>query len=57
VILSADASPGLATRLENAGADRFITKPLDVEVVLGLLDEVTRGRLRQDSGSDRGGRA
>ena len=56
VVLSADASPGLATRLVNAGAHRFITKPLDVEVVLALLDEVSRGRLRQDSGSDRGGR-
>ncbi len=56
VVLSADASPGLATRLVHAGADRFITKPLDVEVVLGLLDEVSLGRLREDSGSDRGGR-
>ena len=56
VVLSADASPGLATRLVNAGANRFITKPLDVEVVLALLDEVSRGRLRQDSGSDGRGR-
>ena len=56
VILSADASPGLASRLVLAGADRFITKPLDVEVVLSLLDEVSRGRLRADSGSERGGR-
>ncbi|MFL6169478.1 MAG: PAS domain S-box protein [Ornithinibacter sp.] len=56
VVLSADASPGLANRLVQAGADRFITKPLDVEVVLALLDEVSRGRLREDSGSDREGR-
>ncbi len=56
VVLSADASPGLATRLVHAGADRFITKPLDVEVVLALLDEVSRGRLREDRSSDRGGR-
>ncbi len=56
VILSADASPGLASRLVLAGADRFITKPLDVEAVLALLDEVSRGRLRADSGSEPGGR-
>jgi PAS domain S-box-containing protein len=56
VILSADASPGLASRLVLAGADRFITKPLDVEVVLSLLDEVSRGRLRADSGSEPGAR-
>ncbi len=56
VILSADASPGLASRLVLAGADRFITKPLDVEVVLALLDEVSLGRLRAEQGSEQGGR-
>ncbi len=56
VVLSADASPGLAARLVQAGADRFITKPLDVEVVLALLDEVSRGLLRESSGSNRGAR-
>jgi DNA-binding NarL/FixJ family response regulator len=43
VILSADASPGLATRLVDAGAERFITKPLDFDVVLALLDRVSGG--------------
>ena len=45
VILSADASPGLATRLVDAGAERFLTKPLDVDVVLGLLDAVSARRM------------
>jgi CheY-like chemotaxis protein/anti-sigma regulatory factor (Ser/Thr protein kinase) len=45
VILSADASPGLATRLVDAGAERFLTKPLDVDVVLALLDEVSGRRV------------
>ena len=44
VILSADASPGLARRLEAAGAESFLTKPLDFDVVLALLDRVPRGR-------------
>jgi PAS domain S-box-containing protein len=44
VILSADASPGLATRLVDAGAERFITKPLDFDVVLTLLDDVSAGQ-------------
>ena len=44
VILSADASPGLARKLEAAGAQSFLTKPLDFDVVLALLDRVPRGR-------------
>jgi DNA-binding response OmpR family regulator len=27
-----------------AGADRFLTKPLDIDELLGLLDEVIAGR-------------
>ena len=45
VVLSADASPGVSSRLVRDGAERFITKPLDVDVVLGLLDDITRRRL------------
>jgi len=44
VIVTADATPGQAARLVQAGADRFITKPLDVEAVVALLDEVSRER-------------
>jgi len=43
VILSADASPGLDRKLVDAGAERFLTKPLDVAAVLALLDDITRG--------------
>jgi len=43
VVLSADASPGVAGRLVEAGAQRFLTKPLEVDVVLALLD-ATSGR-------------
>jgi CheY-like chemotaxis protein len=44
VILSADASPGLARKLVEAGAEQFLTKPLDFDVVLALLDDVARRR-------------
>jgi CheY-like chemotaxis protein len=40
VVLSADASPGLSRTLVAAGAEQFLTKPVDVDVVLALLDEV-----------------
>jgi PAS domain S-box-containing protein len=46
VIASADASPGQVSRLIAAGVDAYITKPLDVRDVLGLLD-----RFAADSGT------
>ena len=46
VVLSADARPGLIKRLLDAGARRFLTKPLDVAELLGLLDEVAGERQR-----------
>ena len=49
VILSADASPGLATRLVDAGAERFLTKPIDVDVV---LDDVSGGRVGSGARTD-----
>ena len=52
VILSADASPGLAARLVDAGAERFLTKPLDVDVVLALLDDVSGGRVGSGAETD-----
>jgi CheY-like chemotaxis protein len=46
VVLSADARPGLIKRLLGAGARQFLTKPLDVAELLGLLDEVAGERQR-----------
>jgi PAS domain S-box-containing protein len=40
VILSADARPGLITRLLEQGARAFLTKPLDVKELLALLDTI-----------------
>jgi PAS domain S-box-containing protein len=40
VILSADARPGLVAGLLAAGARAFLTKPIDVAELLGLLDQV-----------------
>jgi len=42
-ILTADASSVQPRRLLEAGADRFLTKPLDIDELLGLLDEVIAG--------------
>jgi CheY-like chemotaxis protein len=39
VVLSADATPGLRSTLERAGADGYLTKPVDVRRLLDLLDE------------------
>jgi CheY-like chemotaxis protein len=43
-ILTADASSGEPRRLLGAGAYRFMTKPLDLDELLGLLDEVASSR-------------
>jgi PAS domain S-box-containing protein len=40
VILSADARPGLVTRLLEEGARAFLTKPLDVKELLAVLDTI-----------------
>jgi PAS domain S-box-containing protein len=40
VVLSADARPSLISRLLDAGARGFLTKPLDVTELLGLLDTI-----------------
>ena len=41
VILTADARIGQPRQLVDAGAYRFLTKPVDVEEILDLLDDVT----------------
>jgi PAS domain S-box-containing protein len=40
VILTADARPGLVTKLLSQGARDFLAKPLDVDELLGLLDAI-----------------
>jgi CheY-like chemotaxis protein len=42
VILSADATPGQASRLIEQGARAYLTKPLDVQQVLALIDDTLR---------------
>ena len=44
VVLSADASPRQIRRLLAAGADGYLTKPLSLDELLALLDEVTAAR-------------
>jgi CheY-like chemotaxis protein len=39
VVLSADATPGQVARLRAAGAAAYLTKPLDVQQFLEMLDE------------------
>jgi PAS domain S-box-containing protein len=43
VILSADATPGQADRLLAAGANAFITKPLEVKSFIEVLEDVLEG--------------
>ena len=40
VIVSADATPGRVTRLLNDGAYRYMAKPVDVQAVLDMIDEL-----------------
>jgi CheY-like chemotaxis protein len=39
VVLSADATPGQITRVLEDGAKVYLTKPLDVQLFLKVLDE------------------
>jgi CheY-like chemotaxis protein len=45
VVLTADASAGLAHRLKDSGATGYLTKPLDIDEVLAFLDSVGRKHL------------
>ncbi len=40
IVISADATPGSITRLLKAGAQGYLTKPLDVEQFLKTIDEI-----------------
>ena len=43
IIVSADATPNQIDRLRQAGACDYITKPIDVRALMGLLDEYLQG--------------
>jgi len=43
VVISADATPGQMERLREAGADTYLTKPLDVQQLLDLVDRTLAG--------------
>jgi CheY-like chemotaxis protein len=38
VVLSADATPGQVRRFRDAGANEYLTKPLDLKLLLSLID-------------------
>ena len=38
IVVSADATPATLDRLRAAGADAYLTKPLDVEEFLGTVE-------------------
>jgi CheY-like chemotaxis protein len=38
VVLSADATPGQVRRFRDAGANEYLTKPLDLKLLLTLID-------------------
>ena len=43
LVLSSSNGPGLRRRLEHAGADGFLAKPLDMDEFLGLVDRLVEG--------------
>jgi CheY-like chemotaxis protein len=59
-ILSADATPGNIDRLKAAGACQYLTKPLDVRQLIGLLErtlphqrpEISEGASLENNSSD-----
>jgi CheY-like chemotaxis protein len=51
VIVSADATPGTIQRLLTAGASAFITKPIEIDQLLSVLDDaLTKHRERSAEG-------
>lgn len=43
VVLSADATPGQVRRFCDAGANEYLTKPLDLKLLLSLIDNLLGG--------------
>jgi CheY-like chemotaxis protein/nitrogen-specific signal transduction histidine kinase len=56
VVISADATQGQIERLRAAGAQAYLTKPLDVKRLLTILDETLTGPPQVESASTRGAR-
>jgi CheY-like chemotaxis protein len=51
-VLSADATASQRQRLMDAGAVAYLTKPLDLQALLALLDErLSAGRARHHDGT------
>jgi len=48
VVLSADATPGQVRKFCDAGANEYLTKPLDLKLLLGLIDNY----LNEDDSSE-----
>lgn len=51
VVVSADATPGQVKRLRHAGADDYLTKPIDVAAFMALVDRflaAARGRTKSE---------
>ena len=48
-MLTADATPGQEARLRAAGADHYLTKPIDVPQLLLLIEETLGGRADDQS--------
>jgi CheY-like chemotaxis protein len=44
VVVTADASPGARERMLELGSDGFLTKPIDLDDVLGWIDGAASGR-------------
>jgi PAS domain S-box-containing protein len=47
VVITADAMPGTGTAMIAAGADAYLTKPLDIDAFLGTIDRVLAKRRLQ----------
>ncbi len=50
VMVSADATPGEIRRLLEAGAEAYLTKPLDVRQFLDVVDRLLAGEVGKDGG-------
>jgi DNA-binding response OmpR family regulator len=48
--VSADATAGQVLRMRSAGAVGYLTKPLDIRRVLGLLDAILEGSVPVSEG-------
>ncbi len=54
IVLSADATPGQVRRLLASGAEAYLTKPLNIQEVLAVLDRALSSRTRPSSSPEAG---